>query len=88
VKDKKRILIATGIAAALAFSLWHPLLRQIVLFILPLGSGVDDLVFFAALIFVGIGFVLYYTNGKFWIFERKECDEKPELETFDFKKGK
>jgi len=33
-----------------AFIMWIPVTRQIVLFILPLGSGIDDLVFITALV--------------------------------------
>ncbi|MFP4346593.1 MAG: hypothetical protein ACLFU8_18055 [Anaerolineales bacterium] len=38
------------IALLVAFVMWNPVTRQIVLFILPLGSGIDDLVFITALV--------------------------------------
>ncbi len=38
------------IALIVAFIMWIPVTRQIVLFILPLGSGIDDLVFITALV--------------------------------------
>ena len=46
----KNILIGFGIAVAL---LLHPLSRRIILFILPLGRGIDDLIFWiVAFVFI------------------------------------
>lgn len=94
MKDKHALIKWVIAALVLAFCFWHPLLRQVVLFILPLGSGFDDFVFFALLVFAVIGGVLYVTNGKFWIFENKDHPKRKSmdgLEPFDthaFKKGK
>jgi hypothetical protein len=37
------------VALAVALVMWNPTTRAIVLFILPLGSGIDDLIFILAL---------------------------------------
>jgi len=39
------------IFVAVVFVMWNPITRQVVLFLLPLGSGVDDLVFIIAIVF-------------------------------------
>jgi len=38
------------IALVILFLFWNPMTRAVILFILPLGSGVDDLVMIAAAI--------------------------------------
>jgi len=53
------------IIVALLF--WNPFTRSIILFILPLGSGMDDLIFIAALI-AAIVF------GAFWYFRKRKGD--------------
>jgi len=50
MRDKRLI---TGIAVAaliIALLFWNPTTRSVILIILPLGSGIDDLIFLAALI--------------------------------------
>lgn len=42
-----KILVVIGVVLAL---LWHPFTRRIVLVILPLGRGVDDLLFWMLLV--------------------------------------
>ena len=55
-----KILIFVGV---LAFLLWHPVTRRVIVFILPLGKGVDDLIFWALLIvFVLIAFIKGWVN--------------------------
>jgi hypothetical protein len=38
------------IALTVSFVMWDPVTRQVALFILPLGSGIDDLIFIIALV--------------------------------------
>ena len=45
--------------AVFAFCMWNPITRQIVLIILPFGSGLDDLVFLAATAGAFIAWLLY-----------------------------
>lgn len=42
-----------ALMAAVLILLWIPFTRQLIVLILPLGSGIDDLVFFAVLAIVG-----------------------------------
>lgn len=97
MKGKRTLLRWIVVALIVAFAMWVPWIRQIVWFILPLGSGVDDLIMTVALIFAGIGTILYLTYGKFLIFENKdhprrrhlyEDEEGGGLETFEAKGGK
>ena len=53
---------------ALGLVLWFPLTRGLVLFILPLGSGLDDLIFILAL---GAGLSLYALGKVNTLEERK-----------------
>jgi membrane protease YdiL (CAAX protease family) len=48
--------------ALFAFGMWHPLTRKIILVILPLGRGFDDLLFILALICLVI-----FGSAKGWI---------------------
>jgi hypothetical protein len=51
---RKRLLwIAVG-ALIFAILLWHPSSRQIIIFLLPLGSGYDDLLGLIGLIIGGL----------------------------------
>lgn len=43
----KKVMIATSILILL---FWIPVTRSAILFVLPLGSGLDDLIFFVLLI--------------------------------------
>jgi len=59
MKKGRKFLVAAGIALLVAFLFWHPFTRMIVLWILPLGSGIDDLIIILALIFGGV-FALWH----------------------------
>lgn len=48
--------------AVVAFLFWNPATRAIILWILPLGSGIDDLIVIASLILI---LVLAFVRG--WI---------------------
>ena len=50
------------IIGILAFLLWHPVTRRIIIIILPLGRGIDDLIFWILLIILGF---LAFVKG--WI---------------------
>lgn len=45
----------------LGYSLYHPLLRQVVLFVLPLGRGFDDTVAWGAIVLA----IVFFVFGKF-----------------------
>jgi hypothetical protein len=52
--------------------LWHPVSRQVIVFLLPLGSGYDDLLGLAALIVGGILlFSWVWTGIPTWIFRKR-----------------
>lgn len=92
--DKRKLSRWIAVALAVAFCFWQPHLRAVTLFVLPLGSGIDDLIVIVALVFAAVGYVLYLTNGRFWMFENKEHPKRRQahtddgLETFEAKKGK
>ena len=71
-KMRERLLkVALG-GLVFALLLWHPLTRQAIIFILPLGSGYDDLLGLVGLA-VG-GFFLFgwvWTGIPAWFFTRK-----------------
>lgn len=55
-----KILIGVGLLAIL---LWHPVTRRIIIFILPLGRGVDDIVMWCLIvIFIIVAFVKGWVN--------------------------
>ena len=58
----RNVLIALGIIALL---FWNPVTRSIIILILPMGSGVDDAIFIAAL----IGFVAF---GIWWLLNKRK----------------
>ena len=64
MRDKKIIRnIAIGsVITALLF--WNPATRNIILFILPLGSGIDDLIFLLALLFAGVFGVFFIMHKR------------------------
>jgi hypothetical protein len=67
-KDMRKKIFKWAIAlSVIAFLFIQPLTRQVILFILPLGSGVDDLIF----VVVGIiALVAWFVFG--WTGLRKE----------------
>ena len=64
--------VAIG-ALVFVILLWHPTTRQIIIFILPLGSGYDDLLGLIGLI-VGGFFLLswIWTGIPTWFFKRRK----------------
>ena len=46
----KKTLIYSAVALTLMLLFWNPLTRQLILWILPLGSGMDDIVFIVLLV--------------------------------------
>lgn len=58
MKNATKVLI---VLAACVLLMWIPVTRSIILFLLPLGSGVDDLIFFA-LLGALIVFFLFWWN--------------------------
>lgn len=63
--DKNKKVVRTVLIAAfiIAILFWNPFSRSVILFILPLGSGIDDLVFIAALVVAAV-FGVFHLNGK------------------------
>jgi len=59
--DKGKVGRIALILAIVALLFWNPMTRSIIVFILPLGSGYDDLIFIAALVFAIIFGIVYYT---------------------------
>lgn len=51
-KMSKTLTYTVGVLVLL-FLFWNPLTRQVILWLLPLGSGVDDVVFLVLLVFGG-----------------------------------
>lgn len=76
MKNWQKVLVVLGV---LIFVMANPLTRQLVLWILPLGSGIDDLVFFvlllmaAAVILIRV-FPVKDKSKRFvqWFFKEKE----------------
>jgi len=69
---RKRLLIVALGALAFALLLWHPFSRQIIVLILPLGSGYDDLLGLIGLVVGGVllfGWV--WTGIPTWLFKRR-----------------
>lgn len=60
MSNRKTVLL-TAILLAVIISLYNPILRRIILFILPLGGGPDDVLFLLAC--VGLGIVWFI---RFW----------------------
>lgn len=50
----RKTILLTIILLVIIISLYNPFLRRIVLFILPLGGGPDDVLFFLALVGLGV----------------------------------
>ena len=64
MKKKRKFLIAAGIALIIAFLFWHPLTRAIVLWILPFGSGIDDLIVICFAITGGVFALWHFLSRK------------------------
>ena len=63
--------VAIG-ALVFVLLLWHPTSRQIIIFILPLGSGYDDLLGLVGLIIGGIFlFSWIWTGIPLWFLRRR-----------------
>jgi hypothetical protein len=64
--------VAVG-ALVFVILLWHPVTRQIVVFILPLGSGYDDLLGLIGLV-VGAIFLFswIWTGIPLWFFRKRK----------------
>ena len=50
----QKLTVVIVILAVVFFLFWNPMTRSIILWVLPLGSGMDDLVFIASGIFLGV----------------------------------
>ena len=69
---RNRLLIVAVGALVFALLLWYPLSRQIILLILPLGSGYDDLLGLIGLIVGGVLlFSWIWTGIPTWLFRRR-----------------
>jgi hypothetical protein len=69
---RQRLLIVAVGALLFALLLWHPATRQVIVFILPLGSGYDDLLGLAGLIIGGIClFGWIWTGIPTWFLTRR-----------------
>ena len=60
-KQTKDVLIMVAVAL---FLLWNPFTRQAILFVLPLGSGIDDLVFLVLLAVTLVFGLVYYIQRR------------------------
>ncbi|UCC63786.1 MAG: hypothetical protein JSV36_01635 [Anaerolineae bacterium] len=66
---RNRLLIVAVGALVFALLLWYPLSRQIIILILPLGSGYDDLLGLIGLILGGVLlFSWIWTGIPTWLF--------------------
>jgi hypothetical protein len=59
---KHKHWLILGGAVATAFFVWHPLTRRIIIWLLPLGRGIDDLI---ALILIVVA--LWFGGRSWWI---------------------
>lgn len=64
MKDKKWLWIAAGLLV-LAWAIWFSPTRMVLLWLLPIGSGPDDFIQAAALIFGGILLAWYILRRRF-----------------------
>lgn len=69
---RRRLLIVAVGALLFVILLWHPTTRQIIVFLLPLGSGYDDLLGLIGLI-VGAIFLFswLWTGVPTWLFRKR-----------------
>jgi len=69
---RNRLLIVAVGALVFALLLWYPFSRQIIILILPLGSGYDDLLGLIGLILGGVLlFSWIWTGIPTWLFRRR-----------------
>ena len=47
------------LVVVVAFLFWNPITRQIILFVLPFGSGIDDLIFIVLLVLAIVVYLIY-----------------------------
>lgn len=62
--NNKRLLTALAVVAAIGYMLWNPVTRPIIKFLLPLGSGWDDLL--EIVLWVGLLGLLGYNTYVGW----------------------
>lgn len=55
LSDKGKVGFLAGLAIFIGVMFWIPFTRSVILFILPLGSGIDDLIFLGCL---GFGVIM------------------------------
>ncbi len=69
---RRRLLIVAVAALLFVILLWYPTTRQIIVFLLPLGSGYDDLLGLIGLI-VGAIFLFswLWTGIPTWLFRKR-----------------
>lgn len=69
---RSRLLMVSLGVLVFVILLWHPLTRQVIIFILPFGSGYDDLLGLIGLVVGGILlFSWLWTGIPLWFFRRK-----------------
>jgi len=61
-RQKVTVVAVTLLGIGLLF--WMPFTRNIILFILPLGSGIDDLIAIVLLVFGGFLLLLRFIAGR------------------------
>ena len=57
---RQKVTAMAFIALVVALLFWFPPTRMIILFVLPLGSGFDDLIFIGALLLTGLFFAFRF----------------------------
>lgn len=60
----KKITIIALVLLTVAILFWIPPIRMAILWLLPLGSGIDDLIFIVTLTFGGILLIVRFIAGK------------------------
>ena len=64
MKNSQKLAWTAAVALLVAVLFWNPFTRSVILFILPLGSGIDDLIFIAALILAAVFSVIWYLQKR------------------------
>lgn len=62
--NRKKITIIASILLIVAVLFWNPFTRQVILFLLPLGSGLDDIIFIFCLVAGGVLMLIRFLAGK------------------------